>query len=158
MTAVQQRILQKPILVFLPDNVAQVIVSRLLKHGYAANAVSSIPELFDALRSETYALVVTTRPDIDIVRNIKSLPVVNLEVFFHKPPNGEAMESARKQFDGTAFLKRIGSLTEPRPNRNGRPRIEGEIITSAVIANRIVQWWSAARRLVGRRAAAGLGD
>jgi hypothetical protein len=156
-TALQQRILQKPILVFLPDNVAQVIVSRLLKHGYAANAVSSIPVLFDALRSEAYALVVTTRPDIDIVRNIKSLPVVNLEVFFHKPLD-EAGESARKQFDGAAFLKRIRSLTEPRPNRDGRARIEGEIITSAVIANRIFQWWNAARHLVARRAASGLGD
>lgn len=74
---------QKSILVFLPRSAAQVIVSKLVEHGHTATAVFSVPELFDALRSDSYYLAVTTRPDIDMVRNIKSMPVVNLEVFFH---------------------------------------------------------------------------
>jgi hypothetical protein len=106
---------EKPILVFLPVGAANVIVSKLVEHGYVANAVSSVPELFDAVRSDRYSLVVTTRPEIDIVRNIRTLPVVNLEVFFHATTSvGDGT-----QFDGKAFIHRIEALTEPRLGRSG---------------------------------------
>lgn len=108
---------QKPILVFLGKGAACNIVSTLNENGYAATAVSSVPELFDALRSERYLLAVTTRPDIDMVRNIKAIPVVNLEVFFHAAQPTAKSVHASKEFDGAAFLKGVAALTESRTSR-----------------------------------------
>lgn len=72
---------EMPILVFLPKKAAHIIVSKLNENGYAATAAHSVPELFDALRSNRHSLAVTTRLNIEIVRSIRSLPVVNLEIF-----------------------------------------------------------------------------
>jgi hypothetical protein len=146
---------QKPILVFLPVGAANVIVSKLVEHGYVANAVSSVPELFDAVRSDRYSLVVTTRPEIDIVRNIRTLPVVNLEVFFH----ATASLGDGTQFDGKAFIYRIKALTEPRLGRSGATKIQddgtGRADESPVRASR---WRIAARLLPWSRTAATAAD
>lgn len=103
----------KPILVFLPNGAAHVIVKKLAEYSYQAIAVSTVPELFDALRSERYSLAIATRPDIDIVRNIQSIPVVNLEVFFHSEPATSGSIATSKRFNGTAFIDRIKILADP---------------------------------------------
>lgn len=68
----------KNILVFLPQAAAPVIVAKLAARGYASVAVSTVPEVFDALRSDCYSFAITTRPEIDLLRNIRPIPVVNL--------------------------------------------------------------------------------
>ncbi|OBZ92703.1 hypothetical protein ADU59_25305 [Pararhizobium polonicum] len=150
---------QKAILVFLPNGVAQVIVSKLIEHGYAATAVFSVPELFDALRSDRHSLAVTTRPDIDMVRNIKSMPVVNLEVFFHTVVSSGGMVSSSKQFDGKAFLQRIKALHEPRVARgailHGKPATDTNLNARA---RQMSGWWTAARALFSGRMPAGAKD
>jgi len=142
---------EQHVLVFLPRSAAQVIVSKLIEHGYAASAVHSVPELFDALRSSDYSLAVTTRPDIDMVRNIKSIPVVNLEVFFHSSGSADEGLMTSKQFDGRAFLERITVLTEPRQSRG---EASARSLRSDVVpSNRMiipVRWWRALRSLLGR--------
>ncbi|MEK1929454.1 MAG: hypothetical protein AAAC47_06625 [Pararhizobium sp.] len=147
---------QKPILVFLPRSAAQVIVSKLVEHGYAATAVYSVPELFDALRSDGYSLAVTTRPDIDMVRNIKAMPVVNLEVFFHTVGSTGDRMTASKQFDGKAFLERIRALNEPKSNR-GRPAHGNPATNSRSNEGRshIFRWWEAAKSALRNRTPAG---
>ena len=102
------------ILVFLPLPAAQVIVARLEEHGHFATAMQSVADLVDALGSDACSLVVTMRADIDVVRNIKSVPVVNLEVFFHTVRLADEELTASKKFDGRAFIERIRLLQEPR--------------------------------------------
>lgn len=114
---------QKPILVFLGKDAACDIVSKLNENGYVAAAVSSVPELFDALRSDRYFLAVTMRSDIDMVRNIKPIPVVNLEVFFHTAQSTAKSVHSSKEFDSTAFLRRVAALTTSRTERIGTSRI-----------------------------------
>ncbi|MBP2443637.1 hypothetical protein JOH51_001076 [Rhizobium leguminosarum] len=108
---------QKPILVFLGKGAACDIVSKLNENGYVAAAVSSVPELFDALRSDRYFLAVTVRSDIDMVRNIKPTPVINLEVFFHAAQSAAKSVHSAKEFDSDAFLRRIAALTGSRTSR-----------------------------------------
>ncbi len=74
---------QTQLVVFLPVPAAQVIDARLQEHGHSSRAVQSIPELVDALHSCVASIVVTARPEIDVVRNIKPVSVLNIEVFFH---------------------------------------------------------------------------
>lgn len=105
------------VLVFLPLPAAQVIVSRLEEHGYFATGMHSVAELVGTLGSGAYSLVVTTRADIDVVRNIKAVPVVNLEVFFHTVKLTDETVTASKQFDGAGFIERIRLLQEPRRER-----------------------------------------
>jgi hypothetical protein len=105
------------VLVFLPLPAAQVIVARLEESGHFATAMQSVAELVGALGSDAYSLVVTTRADIDVVRNIKAVPVVNLEVFFHTVKLTDETVTASKQFDGAAFIERIRLLQEPRRER-----------------------------------------
>ena len=109
--------LQLPILVFLPPAAARLVVSKLQENGYSASAASSIPELQRSLHAAQWSLVVTTRPDIDLVRNIRPLPVVNLEIFFHSDLHAGTLEGGTKQFDTKAFMGRIDALTQPRPAR-----------------------------------------
>ncbi|WP_037073451.1 MULTISPECIES: hypothetical protein [Rhizobium] len=144
---------QKPILVFLGKGAANDIVSKLNANGYAAASVSSVPELFDALRSDRYLLAVTTRPDIDMVRNIKPIPVINLEVFFHAAQPTAKSAHPSKEFDGDAFLRRIAALTESKTARiaavQKAPAANGTSIAGTVKASR---WRAATSLLLSRRA------
>jgi hypothetical protein len=149
---------QKPILVFLRKDAAGDIVSKLNENGYAATAVSSVPELFDALRSDRYSLAVTTRPDIDMVRNIKAIPVINLEVFFHAAQPTLNAVSSSKQFDGDAFLRRISALTEARPNRISVVQMAlAASEASSAGAAKASRWRAATSLLLSRRAAPSAG-
>lgn len=144
---------QKPILVFLGKGAACNIVSKLNENGHAATAVSSIPELFDALRSDRYCLAVTMRADIDLVRNIKPIPVINLEVFFHAiQPTAKSVPSS-KEFDSDAFLRRIAALTESKTARiaavQRTPTLNQTVIAAAAKASR---WRAATSLLLSRRA------
>jgi hypothetical protein len=100
------------ILIFLPKAAATLIAARLNEIDYATSIACSTPELREALASATYRLVVTTRLDIDTVREIAPLPVINLEVFFHPDPYGVSPGIRTKQFDTKAFLRRVIALTE----------------------------------------------
>ncbi|MBY2915023.1 hypothetical protein [Rhizobium leguminosarum] len=145
---------QKPILVFLGKGAACNIVSKLNENGYAATAVSSIPELFDALRSDRYSLAVTMRADIDMVRNIKPIPVINLEVFFHAVQSATKAVHSSKEFDSDAFLRRIAALTESRTGRiaaiQTAPTANETVIAGTAKASR---WRAATSLLLSRRAA-----
>ncbi|HML29723.1 MULTISPECIES: hypothetical protein [Xanthobacteraceae] len=126
------------ILVFLPNPAAQSIVTRLAQHGYKAAAMSTVPELFDALRSNEFAFAITTRPDITLLRSIRTIPVINIEIFFHADPNGDG--GASKRFDGKAFMDRVEFLSRPtvlRQNEDApRHRESGQ---QKAVAPR---WWS----------------
>lgn len=103
-------------IVFLPVGAARMVIAKLREGGYAAIAVSSVAELHEALCASGYALAVTTRSDIDIVRHIRPMPVVNVEVFFDVV-RGLECEEALRRFDSKAFLRRVGALTGSRENR-----------------------------------------
>ncbi len=124
------------ILVFLPETAAAMIAARLREIGYITSIACSVPELRQALGSADYSLVVTTRPDIDTVRDIKPLPVINLEIFFHPDMQGASLHRS-KQFDATAFLGRVKALTEPR-----RPRELPCEVTNAVPGRGPNRWFS----------------
>ncbi|PDS79059.1 hypothetical protein [Rhizobium sp. L43] len=144
---------QKPILVFLGKDAACGIVSQLNENGYAATAVSSIPELFDALRSDRYCLAVTMRSDIDMVRNIKPIPVINLEVFFHAIQPAAKSVPSSKEFDSDAFLRRIAALRETKTGRivaAQRPPAANETVIAA--AAKASRWRAATSLLLSRRA------
>ncbi|KQV41191.1 hypothetical protein [Rhizobium sp. Root1204] len=117
MTRLSQSPPQEPVLIFLPVGAGDVIAARLAEHGYRSTVISSIADVASALSTQAHCLAITTRPDIDIVRNIRSIPVVNLEVFFHSSPSRDGLMKSSKQFDSKAFLARIRALTEPRPAR-----------------------------------------
>ena len=124
---------RRPILVFLPANAANTIVAKLELAGYPAVAVTTVPDLFDALRTDAFALAVTVRPQIDIVRNIITIPVVNLEVFFHMSLTADSGEISSKQFDVNAFVNRIKTLTAPRSGRE--PEKVTEFSRKQAVAN-----------------------
>jgi hypothetical protein len=105
----------RPILIFLSRPAARFIATLLVERGYAAIAVSSVPELFDALRNDVWSLAITGRRDVAMVRNIKPLPVINLEIFLHKTITEHGAETLPKTFDIPAFLRRIDNLMEQRP-------------------------------------------
>ncbi|PDT02938.1 hypothetical protein CO666_17230 [Rhizobium chutanense] len=154
MTSYVQSKQQKPILVFLAKGAAGDIVSQLNENGHAATAVSSVPELFDALRSDRYFLAVTMRSDIDMIRKIKTIPVVNIEVFFHSVQSTAKSVSSSKEFDSDAFLRRIGALSETRANRipavQTTPAVGEATMAGAAKASR---WRAATSLLLSRRAA-----
>ncbi|MFS8113029.1 hypothetical protein QD460_15010 [Rhizobium jaguaris] len=146
---------QKLILIFLPKGAAHVIATRLAEHGYETTVALSIPEVFDALCSDRYGLAVTTRPDIDIVRNIRSIPVVNLEVFFHSVLSDSGLVTSSKQFDDTGFLQRIKALIEPRPGRTEpTPTESASNPTAGANARWPSRWLASARSLLGSYIAA----
>ncbi len=143
---------QKPILVFLGKDAACDIVSKLNENGYVAAAVSSVPELFDALRSDRYFLAVTMRSDIDMVRNIKPIPVINLEVFFHTVQSATKSVRSSKEFDSDAFLRRIAALTESRTGRiDAVQKAAATKETSIAGAARVSRWRAATSLLLSRR-------
>ncbi|QAB01016.1 MULTISPECIES: hypothetical protein [Agrobacterium tumefaciens complex] len=133
----RQIVSQSKILVFLPQAAAIMVVGKLTESGYISVAVSTVPQAFDALRSEDFAFAVTTRPDIDLVRNIRAIPVINIEVFFH---NTISDGGVSKQFDSKAFLERVGFLTSPVPARPD-PAI-GRGASAQINAPRKPRWWS----------------
>ncbi|WP_412065572.1 hypothetical protein [Rhizobium sp. SYY.PMSO] len=90
----------RKILVFLPQPAARSIVIRLGQHGYAAVAMSTIPDVFEALRANEFIFAVTTRPDITLLRNIRAIPVINLEIFFHAGPTDNGSVSGKNASTG----------------------------------------------------------
>ncbi|EJT03928.1 hypothetical protein RCCGE510_17116 [Rhizobium sp. CCGE 510] len=144
---------QKPILVFLGKGAACDIVSILNEKGYAAAAVSSVPELFDALRSDRYFLAVTMRSDIDMVRNIKPIPVINLEVFFHATQSAAKSVRSSKEFDSDAFLRRIAALAESRTSRiDAVQKAPAASVRSIAGRAKASRWRAATSLLLSRRA------
>jgi hypothetical protein len=105
---------QSKILLFLPDGAARMVSTKLAECGLITMAVSTVPQVFDALRSEEFAFAITTRADIDLVRNIRAIPVMNIEVFFH---SSEAGGDRSKRFDSKAFLARVEFLCTRAPVR-----------------------------------------
>ncbi|WP_234905185.1 hypothetical protein [Rhizobium rhizogenes] len=93
------------ILVFLPQNAGAMIVTRLAERGYNAFCVSTVPEAFDALRSGEFVFAIATRPDIDVLRNIRALPIINFEVFFHAAISSNGSPVNSKRFDSKPFSK-----------------------------------------------------
>jgi hypothetical protein len=140
-------------LVFLGKGAAFDIVSKLTENGYVAAAVSSVPELFDALRSDRYFLAVTMRSDIDMVRNIQPIPVINLEVFFHTAQSTAKSVRSSKEFDSDAFLRRVAALTESRTGRIAavqRAPAANETVTAGTA--KASRWRAATSLLLSRRA------
>ncbi|CDZ54405.1 hypothetical protein [Neorhizobium galegae] len=138
----------KKILVFLPAAAANAIVTKLADHGYEAVAVSTLPEAFSALRSDRYSFAVTTRPEIDLVRNIRSIPVVNLEVFFHTEPSGDGPLITSKRFDSSAFMKRIEFLVQPLATRVESADVE-QAKYEGMRGPRTARWRAAVKSLLG---------
>jgi hypothetical protein len=140
-------------LVFLGKGAAFDIVSKLTENGYVAAAVSSVPELFDALRSDRYFLAVTMRSDIDMVRNIQPIPVINLEVFFHTAQSTAKSVRSSKEFDSDAFLRGVAALTESRTGRIAavqRAPAANETVTAGTA--KASRWRAATSLLLSRRA------
>lgn len=124
------------ILIFLPKAAAAVIAARLNDIGYVTSIACSVPELQKVLAAADYRLAITTRPDIDTVRDIEPVPVINLEIFFHPDAQGASLDFAKKQFDSKAFLERVKALTEP-----GRSREKPEAGSNAASAKRRIGWF-----------------
>lgn len=138
----------KKILVFLPRPAANVIVNKLAERGYASDAVSTVPEAFDALRSDGYSFAITTRPEIDLLRNIRSVPVVNLEIFFHAQPSGDGLLLTSKRFDLRAFMERIDFLAEPT-SAKGECAVVVPANPPATAGHEPSWWWIRAKNLLG---------
>lgn len=117
-------------IVFLPVGAARIVVAKLRDGGYAATAVSSVAELHEALCASEYALAVTSRPNIDIVRHIQPIPVVNIEVFFDVV-RGLECEGALRHFDSQTFLRRVGALTGSRETRAQTAQLRQGVIPPA---------------------------
>jgi len=138
----------KKILVFLPQPAAYTIVTKLAERGHSSIAVSTVPEVFDALRSDCYSFAITTRPEIDLLRNIHSIPVVNLEIFFHAEPSGGGPLSTSKKFDGRAFMERVEFLVRPVTARGEHAGTE-PVKTIAMRGHKASRWWAMAKKMLG---------
>ncbi|OJF89757.1 hypothetical protein [Pararhizobium antarcticum] len=101
------------ILVFLPSDSWRTIVNRLSENGYDSVGVSTVAGAFDALRSDQFGFVITTRSHIDLVRTIRAIPVINIEIFFHARISGGGVRLVSKQFESKAFLDRVAFLARP---------------------------------------------
>lgn len=99
------------ILVFLPKAASAHITGKLRENGYGAQEIKSTPDLEDILRSLYCDLVVTTRWNIDQVRAVKSVPVINIEIFFDPTHASKAVDDRSTRFDLNAFLRRVALLT-----------------------------------------------
>jgi len=78
--AMSLEITDTKILVFLPPPAAEKVVGHLSGLGYAAIAASTFAEAFDALRSNEFSFAIATRPDISLLRHIRTIPVINMEI------------------------------------------------------------------------------
>jgi hypothetical protein len=110
----------RKVLVFLPSAGAEIFTPQLGSAGYDCTVVSELEELAYELASERYWLVVTIRQDIDVVRQINPLPVINIEIFFHSQPSSITMPS--KSLDVEALLKRVGDLYDLMAAKRGNQR------------------------------------
>ncbi|MFB9948979.1 hypothetical protein ACFFP0_08980 [Rhizobium puerariae] len=136
------------ILVFLPQPAANLIVTKLAEHGHEAIAASTVTEAFDILRSDNCSFAITTGSAIDLLRSIRPVPVVNLEVFFHAEPSGDGTLITSKQFDSSAFMKRIEFLVQPMTKRaefTGTEWAERERIRE----HKAPRWWATAKVMLG---------
>jgi hypothetical protein len=140
----------KKILVFLPRAAVGVIVAKLAEHGHDTIAASTVPELLDALNSDCCAFAVTTRLEIDLVRNIRAIPIVNLEIFFHAEPSSDGLMRPSKRFDGRAFMQRINFLKTPVTERADRGNGVRSKESAPVQVSRLPRWWTASRLALPR--------
>lgn len=138
----------KKILVFLPQAAADVIVTKLAERGHESVAISRVPEAFDVLRSDHCSFAITTRPEIDLLRSIRPIPVVNLEIFFHAEPSGDGPLIMSKRFDGSAFMKRIEFLVQPKATRAEPAGVE-QAKNEGMRERRAPRWWTAAKVMLG---------
>ncbi|APG87897.1 hypothetical protein SAMCCGM7_pC0698 (plasmid) [Sinorhizobium americanum CCGM7] len=123
-----------------------MIVSKLAERGHEAVAASTVPQAFDVLRSDNCSFAITTRPDIDLLRSIRPVPVVNLEIFFHAEPSGDGLLVASKRLDGSALMERIAFLsTTKRTDPAGAVRAKDEDQGERGAA----RWWTAAKVRLG---------
>jgi hypothetical protein len=129
------------ILIFMPALAGEVIAAGLTKHGHASVCISTIPEAFDALRSGEFGFAISTRPDIDLLRNIRALPVINFEVFFHSEISGDRRAPNSKRFDSKAFLERVDFLARTIAAATQCVAPDGENPASAGQRRR-VSWWT----------------
>ncbi|MCA1370737.1 hypothetical protein I6F15_25625 [Bradyrhizobium sp. BRP14] len=143
-----QAIRPKKILVFLPKAAANMIATKLVERGHESIAASTVPEVFDALRSDTCSFAVTTRPEIDLLRSMRPIPVVNLEIFFHAGPSGDDPLITSKRFDGSAFMKRIEFLAQLKARRAEPAGVE-QAKSEGMRERRAPRWWIAAKVMLG---------
>lgn len=143
-----ETIRSRKILVFLPQAAADVIVKKLAEHGHESFAISTVAEAFDVLRSDDCSFAITTRPEIDLLRGIRPIPVVNLEIFFHAEPAGDGILATSRRFDGSAFMKRIEFLVQSAATR-AEPAGDGRTKMKGIPQCGGPRWWAAARALLG---------
>ncbi|NTG18752.1 hypothetical protein G6L05_33995 [Agrobacterium rhizogenes] len=143
-----EAIFSKKILIFLPPAAARVIATKLEEQGYMSAAVSTVPEAFDALRSDCYSFVVATRPDIALLRNIRSIPVLNLEIFFHTDPSTDGPSLGSKRFDSRKFMERVELLARSEAER--RAPAEANSAPPAIVrGDQLFELWSSAKTILG---------
>ncbi|MBO0144645.1 hypothetical protein JZX87_26180 [Agrobacterium sp. Ap1] len=136
----------KKILVFLPEPFGATIAVKLLEHGFQPVSVSTVPEAFDALRSDEFAFAITNRLDIDLLRNIRALPVINLEVFFHAKISNDTSPVNLKRSDSKSFLERVEFLSRAASD-SGSDRVARANTARTHQRNRVRWWVRAARAL-----------
>ena len=96
--------MEQSALIFLEGTAAAKIMQLLTVEGLAFERAISIAQVIELAGCSLYlTYAVTTRLYIDTIRNVRLLPVVNAEVFFHQnsPKKSEVI------FDEAAFLRRI---------------------------------------------------
>ncbi|MCA1408893.1 hypothetical protein I6F26_32475 [Ensifer sp. IC3342] len=138
----------KKILVFLPKAAANMIAKKLAERGHESIAASTVPEVFDALRSDSCSFAVTTRPEIELLRSMRPIPVVNLEIFLHAEPSGDDPLITSKRFDGSAFMQRIEFLAQPTARRAEPADVE-QAKSEGMRRRRAPRWWIAAKVMLG---------
>jgi hypothetical protein len=97
-------------IVFLPIAAADFVVAHLKEARFDAVGVHTPRELWEAMHSCNYSLAVTNRPDIDIVRRIQLIPVINIEVFFDVA-TGPHQDGSTRRFDAKSLIRRVHALT-----------------------------------------------
>ncbi len=94
-------------------------------------------------------MAVTVRPDIDTIRNIEAISVVNLEVFFHAPIDDNA---TGKIFDARAFVRRIEQLNRARPTKDDRSeKTRNEVVRQDLTGRHAFGWWESTRKFLSGR-------
>ncbi|QCJ00959.1 hypothetical protein [Agrobacterium larrymoorei] len=132
------------ILIFMPEAPGRMIANRLAEQGFKPVAISTVPEAFDALRSDEFAFAVTTRPNIDLLRAIRALPVVNIEVFFHAAVSTDGVVPVHsKQFDSKAFHERVEFLVQSSSSARSDDEA-GRVKVSPVLEKPRGRWWATA--------------
>ena len=104
----------KKILIFLPTPAAETIVGHLSQRRYSAVAVSAVPEVF--------AFALTTRPNINPLRNIRAIPIINRIYSFMRilPPRGA--HSAAKTFMVTGRVSVLSGSVSVKQSRRFPPK------------------------------------